>query len=578
MYRIVDVNGKSLEKKTRVIITTDGPAKYRVKKDTEKKQLVITVIDAVSIWPKSSVTFDTGSVDKVSLRESAADKTVDVTLNMNENAPYSVTRDQNQIVVDIDKVSSGNKVTNRRLDLYQKISINVQDASINSILRLLSAQSGFEFTIGPSASTIMAITLREENQTLEQVLKDLLTPSALYYEIEGNIIRVGSIAELKGAKSLKPKMRKFYNPRTMKAEELNQLLLTTLSKEPLMDAVIQIDKSQGEGRLLIVGIESDIDKVMEMIRTMDGGGASDSEDFSEGGVKTKVFKLQYVYPTTLMETVKLFSSDTAKIIADNRTSSIIITDNVKYLKKIEGLIKKLDVKIKQVIIEAKLYEVDVNSLKNIGIRWSAENQAANPHILGDVVANPLSGAGELVVGLLQNGMKVSAIIDALESNNKATLLSSPRIAVSDNDTATIETTRTTYYQTTEVVNSTSGSTVATKYNPIQLPIKLLVGAKISDNKTILMSIQLEVSKILTAVTGGAPPDTALQKANTMVSAMNNETVVIGGLVTESVTVQEDKVPFLGDLPLLGGLFRGSKTSRDKVELVVFLTPMIIEEE
>lgn len=577
MYRVIDVAGKNIDNKTRVIVTTDGPAKYRIKKDSGNKTLTVSMVNAVSIWQKEQLTLEDSAVDKISVKETA-DKTVEVKISLNENTPYVVNHDQNQIVIDIDRGPGSTKKISRKLDLNQKISLNVQEASLTAVLRLLSAQSGFEFGTGPSASRVVSVTLREDNQTLDTVLKDLLTPQSLYYEVEGNIIHVGDVGELKTAKSMKPKVRRFYMPRTMKAEDLNALLTTTLSKEPLIDSAIQVDKSQGTSRLLIVGVESDVSKVMDMIRSMDAGSGDDYAAGSEGGVQTKIFKLQYINPSAIQTKIKTFISADGIVETDDRSSSLIVTDNARNLKKVEKIIKKLDVKIRQVLIEAKLYEIDVTASKELGINWSAGTKSNNPSVNASVSALPSDNVGTLAVGLLQNGLSISATLEALESNNKASVLSSPKIAVGDNQTAHIQTSRTVYYKQTAVEIPSSGTTVnTTTFVPINLPIDLNVSAKITLDNSIIMDVTVSVASLLGTASGTEPPPSTTQMAKTVITTANNETVVIGGLITEKIALDESKVPVLGDLPLIGGLFRSTNDTKDKVELVVFLTPSLIEE-
>ncbi|MCE5299905.1 MAG: type II and III secretion system protein [Spirochaetia bacterium] len=181
--------------------------------------------------------------------------------------------------------------------------------------------------------------------------------------------------------------------------------------------------------------------------------------------------------------------------------------------------------------------------------------------------------------MLTNGFKIDAQLDALETQSKASLLSSPKIAVGDNSKARIETTRTTYYMQTKIQEQANAAPViSTEYVAVTLPITLEVAAKITENNTIMMNVDLAVAKILSASTGNAPPETTNQKATTIVTAMNNETVVIGGLISETVTMKENKVPLLGDLPLIGGLFKSTTDEKQKVELVVFLTPSILDED
>jgi type IV pilus assembly protein PilQ len=580
IYRVIDVAGKNLGKKTRVIVTTDGPVKYRVKKDSGNKQVVLDVLEAVSIWQKGSFTMDGSSVSTVNLREDKAAKTVGINIGLSDNLPYTVTRDQNQIVVEVDNSLASGKLPKKKLDLYQKISLNIQDASLPGVLRLLSTQTGFEFAVSPSVSIARPVTIREEEQTLDQVLRDILIPQGMFYEVNENMIKVGNITEIKTEKQLRKKHASFYYPKTMKAMDLKTLLDVQIAKEPLMDMAVQVDSSQGNNRIMIVGTEEDMDKVMGMISSVDGGGTADTEGYTTGGLKTKVYKLQYIAPSRISDNIKALLSSDGLVQIDDRSGNIIVTDNGGYLKKVEAVIRKLDVKLRQVLIEAKLYEVDVGAIKNLGIKWNSTGQNNNPHIVGDVNTGmaPGTGIGQLVVGMMQNGLNISATLEALESNNKAMLLSSPKIAVGDNQSAKIDTTRSTYYtQTTIQDQPNSAPVVSTTYIKVDLPIALIVGAKITDDNKIIMNVNVTVTKILGVATGSAPPDTTTQSAITQIMASNNDTAVIGGLITENNSMQEDKVPFLGDLPLIGNLFKGTKEQKQKVELVVFLTPVIVEE-
>lgn len=596
MYRVIDVAGKNLLKKTRVIITTDGPVKYRVKKDTAGKFLSVNIQDAVSIWQKDAVEISQGSVSKIALTENSRTKEVEVRINMAENAPYTVTRDQNQIIVDVDNAATGNKKVKRSLNLYQRISLNIQDASLTSVLRLLSTQTGFEFSVGPGAATATLVTIREDDQTLDKVLKDILIPQSLYYELSDGIIRIGTISEIKAAKSLRPKITKFYSPRDMEVASLQSMVNASLAKEPLMDVSLNADPTKGSNRLMLIGTREDIDKTMNIIADIDSGG-QDTDVESEGGgrYRTKVFKLENVrlqvdmdssiestYLTELSTTIKNMINPEGQgtFSIDRRTSSIIVTETVPNLKKIEKLIKSLDVRVPQVSIEAKLYEVDVNAEKDMGVTWNIQNQNTEPFIAGDALAGVVGSGitgGNLNIGTIQNGFKISASISALESKNKATLLSAPKVAVETGQPANIVTVRSVYYanQTTSITDGVA--ITSTEYNKIELPINLKVWCLTSKEGFIHMRVEVQVSKIVPTNRTTGPPDTSVQTATTVIKARNNETVVIGGLINENISDVEEKVPLLGDLPLIGGLFRGSKKVSEKVELVVFLTPSIVEE-
>jgi type II secretory pathway component GspD/PulD (secretin) len=613
LYRIIDIAGKNLDKKTRIIVTSDGQVKYRVKKDAAHKMLTLNIVDAVSIWKKGSLTLDSGSVSGVTVKEDRAARVVDVNVALNENMAYTVTRDENQIIIDVDNAAGTGKKLKRRLDLYQKISLNIQDAGLPGLLRLLSTQTGFEFSVSPMVSASTPVTIREDDQTLDQILRDILIPQGLFYEVEGNIIKVGSIDELKKAKSLKTKLTKFYYPKTMTSADLKTLLGVRLDKEPIMDVAVQADTTAGANRVMIVGTADDVDKVMDIISNVDytkGADYSDSGDEATDGdyYQIKVYKLNNIRLQTDIGSGQLgtgnystfeervigelknafgnIKTDKGSIDFDRRTSSIIVNDIAKVQRKMAKLIKALDVKVPQISIEAKIYEISTTATKDLGITWSNQTQGNEPFIKQDVQTGQNGGitslapgiAGSVLkLGFIQSGINFTAYLNALETQNKATLLSAPKVTVDVNQPAHISTTRVVYYEVQSVVATASGTNIATSYNSLQVPLTLVVYCKDTKEDTINMLIHLDVSQIVNTGRTAGPPDTTEQIADTSVKAKNNETIVIGGLVSDQVSDTETKVPLLGDLPLIGGLFKGTDKSVNKVELVMFLTPSIVEE-
>jgi len=129
-----------------------------------------------------------------------------------------------------------------------------------------------------------------------------------------------------------------------------------------------------------------------------------------------------------------------------------------------------------------------------------------------------------------------------------------------------------------VTNANSAPIITTEYKNLDLPISLRVVPKITNKNEIDMNVTVRVVKLVgTTSTSAGPPDTSEQEATTYVKAANNDTLVIGGLMSERIYDTIEKVPLLGDIPLLGELFKSTKKSTEKVELIVFLTPSIVED-
>ncbi|MCX8092788.1 MAG: hypothetical protein N3E50_01315, partial [Candidatus Goldbacteria bacterium] len=518
IYRILDVSAKDLGKQTRIIITTDGPVKYRIKKDTENKSITVNILNAVSAWKEGVFNKQTGNVASIDLTENRQTKTVDINIKFLENLPYTVVRDQNQILIDTDNIIQTGKLPKKKLDLNQRLSINIQDASLPSVLRLLSTQTGFEFSISPSVTTASTVTIRVEDQPLYQILRDILIPRQLYYEIENDIIKVGSVTELKSAKALRPKLTKFYYPKTMLADNLKKLLDVQIGKEPLLDVSLTIDNAGGMNRIMIVGTAEDVDQVMDMISKVDYSKDGGDYEGTEGGIlKTKIFKLKNIrlqeesgnaietqQIAELKQTIETLLTNQSDIkgtlTIDRRTSSLIVTDTPAVLKRIQKVIETLDVKVPQVTIEAKLYEVSIGATNDLGINWKAIGQDNEPYIQGEVNmgAVPAVGSlGQFVLGTLQSGFKVDAYLKALERKNKASLLSAPKVTVQVNMPAKIETSRQVYYEESSIVTQQSGPPVVTTvYKSVELPISLNVICKIDNQDTINMVVHVEVQSLI----------------------------------------------------------------------------------
>jgi type II secretory pathway component GspD/PulD (secretin) len=600
VYRLIDVNAKNLGAKTRIIVTTDGPVKYRVRKDSSDKKITLNLIDSISLWQKGSLKMDDGAVREASVNEDGKKKVTNVVLSLAYNTPYTVSKDQNQIVIDMDNQPQGTGGRDKKLDLYQKISINVQSAELPGVLRLLSSQTGFQFSAGPAVDTAAAVTINEDNQTLEQVLKDILIPRNLYYEVNNGIIRVGDIAAIKLAKGLMKKVTRFYSPKNMSdIKQLQSMLTVALTKEQFIDVASQVDGSPGANRIMVVGTRDDVDKAMDILADIDVAG--NSSDEGENTIKTKVFKLDNIRLNPIstemgnltkndMETKQLddiknaitpmLTTGIGSMSIDRRTSSIIITDTGAVINKVGRLIKALDVKLPQVSIEAKLYEISVTAEHELGINWNLNGKANEPSATGTANLNPLdltNGGGSLTLGSIQNGLNISATLSALEGSSKAKLLSAPKITVEANMPATIMTSRAYYYEVqTNVTNNGSLLTTST-FSSVDLPIQLKVYCKVTKDGYINMSVDALVDRVEPTTRTQGPPDVNTQEASTYVKAKNNETIVMGGLINDDIVEQVQKVPLLGDLPLIGGLFSGTTKTTDKEELIIFITPSIVED-
>jgi type II secretory pathway component GspD/PulD (secretin) len=331
---------------------------------------------------------------------------------------------------------------------------------------------------------------------------------------------------------------------------------------------------------------------------------------------TRTFQLQYASPSNVLAAVTASLWDKrSKVVADTRTSQLVLVATEKELIEIENLIAKLDSPTKQVLIEARLVETSMNPKTIKGIDWSGTlgNSAAG---LGQGTTvrfgnNPLGGvtmddAGanspNALPGLAHNGSfgfnpaaaflsadGLSATLSFLNASSEAKVLASPRTVTLDNEPAHIEAGQ--LYPIVNVTAGTAQTAGGSQINYSNLTVRLDVTPRISANNLINLRVVPQVMRLVevrkfeagsAGASGGSAsfdvPIFATRNLDTRVMIPSGNTLVMGGLISDSVTENNIKIPVLGDIPFLGPLFRQDSKSRDKENLIVFVTPTIVQDE
>jgi len=282
-----------------------------------------------------------------------------------------------------------------------------------------------------------------------------------------------------------------------------------------------------------------------------------------------------------------------KISADKATNSmIIIADQEDYIV-LEEVIKKLDIPRSMVFIESLIMEVTMDKSLDIGIDWQAFGEtsiAGKETAIGGQFSRGLIGPdalaqGGLTVGLITEpvdiaGITVSniaAIINAIKTDDDFRILSTPQVLTTDNEEARITVGENRPYQTRSTTDPSGGTFESFEYRDIGKILKIT--PHVTEGRLVRMTISLEVTNIdlaSTATTSSTLPVTKKRTVDTTVIVKDSQTVVIGGLIDESVTNNESKVPVLGDVPVLGWLFRNRSELNSKTNLYIFLTPRVIK--
>ncbi|HSG60821.1 MAG TPA: type II secretion system secretin GspD [Pseudomonadales bacterium] len=305
------------------------------------------------------------------------------------------------------------------------------------------------------------------------------------------------------------------------------------------------------------------------------------------------------------------SKKSAAVEADETTNALIITADKNLMGELVGMVKSLDIRRAQVLVEAIIVELQDVGGRELGVQWLFQNESrgfgssvnsvgSNNALLGNVagaalgngtdangdavnttlnLAAALAGAPGQVFGIgkLQNpGTDFAVLLNALSTDTEANILSTPSLLTLDNNEASITVGQEVPFVTgryTSTGNSTNPSSPFQTIERQDVGITLKVTPHINEGDSLILELEQEVSSL----TGASSSDliTNQRKINTSVMAQDGETIVLGGLVKDDVQESVQKVPLLGDIPLLGRLFRSNNTKITKTNLLVFIRPTII---
>ena len=548
--KIITVNSIDVQRlsdgKTRIIVKTDSvEPKFTLIKKEDLKRLSMDVEDA-RILPQGQKALDTTQVSTFVKKVSAfqhKDKPqpiVRIVAELTEISSYNISRNGTDIVLDIEppgvaskkieakqSVSAEAKINDVSLEggkKYngRKISLDFQDADITNILRLIAEVS--ELNVITSEDVKGKVTMRLINIPWEQALDVILKTNKLDMIREGSIIRIAPAAKI--------------------AEEKK--------------AFNEAKKAAIEGKV----VEEETEELI-----------------------TEIFSISYAKAGDLTKNLEKIKSKRGDITIDERTNTLIVKDIAKKVTEMKSLVEKLDKRTPQVLIEARIVEVNKNFSKELGIEWGGKFNLASDVNFPNTVAVTGSSVGTSAVSLpaaagLGSGGAISATLgsvtgatqldlrlSALEATGKARILSTPKITTSDNKEAVIESGRSIPYATV----SQSG----TQIQFIDATISLTVTPHITPDNFVSMKIVATKNEADFANQVQGTPSIIKKKANTEVLIRDGETTVIGGLYKTTKQENVAGVPWLMKIPIIGWLFKKKSDRDDGEELLIFITPKII---
>jgi type IV pilus assembly protein PilQ len=556
-YQVVDVSVEDLGEKTRVIVTTNGPVRYRVQRERRGDEIELLIYGAGLSWSKSATGLSQGAVSRIGVQQQRleGEPVVDLLVKMTRPTSYSVLKEQNQIVLELDNPTQIMEAAPTRGDLRARLSVDFQSAELVSVLRALAQDVGFDLVLTPGAQEMSApsslVTVAINEQPLENVLDLILRPRRLAYEVSGNTLRVGLAAEF-------PTETRVFSLKNIDSKRSNL-------KDSLEGAFTEGSKSrvildEYSNRVIVTAIPSDLRRAEAILNRMD----------VQPRLLSRSYPLSYAEPNKLAGLLRPMLSSQGRLEVNERDNALVITDIPGSVQRLAALVRSLDTRAKQVMIEAWIVEISLSDEQSLGISWNLASRDHDPTYSANVAAGGFAPKGQLTVGTLQTNATLSATLSALEAKGVLNTLSNPRIATLDNQSATLSASQNIPYPVSLVSNGVIRSSV----DYLELPITLTVTPHITQHNQVLLN---PATLTVTTVVGqGTPPETTTRSAATQMTVADGEIIAIGGMIRDSERTRESKVPLLGDIPLLGYLFKSTTVTKDKVELVVFLTPHILD--
>lgn len=444
------------------------------------------------------------------------------------------------------------------------VTLDFKDADIQNVLRVLSYKSGIN--IIASKEVVGTVTIRLVDVPWEQALEVILKTSGFAYEREGNIITVSTVDVMKERREkekelteIEPVTTKVFILQFLDAADAKKLLEPQLSPQGKI-SVLEVTGQKG----------------WEFGAVKAGGE-------TEAGKERRVREAA-------------------------RSRALVITDTPSYLERIAKVIKEIDVKPNQVLIEARIMEVNRDVLKELGIEWAtgtrlqtratdrsqghipveAEDRDATmtgrlysagvtpANFVPKATALTAANAGVEILWKKIVGKEMELMIHALEEDIRTNTLSAPRILTLSGQEAVIMIGE--KYPILETnVSGTAGTTTTTLSYYQDIGIQLYVVPQISgDEKFVNMIVHPVVSSFTQTVGTNAYPRLVTREAETQVLMENGETIVIGGLLKDVKSKGKIGIPILSDIPLIGSLFTTRTTDIEKIDLLIFITARVIK--
>ena len=561
--KVTGITLKELATQVQMAIVATGPVRYQVR-DLNPNWIVVDIPGTSLGMPAGELPIAHGVVKKVRVGEYATD-TVRVVVELSQPVRFHVTTSPgNMAVLVVIPTQAGQPIPERaeaaQLPLppampskpapstptpvtapssSKTINLELRNADIADVLSALAKLANVN--IVTDADVTGKITVRLIGVTFDEAMHLILDPNGLGYALVGNNIVVA-----KKEKLARPVLRQ-YEVSNMLASQFadSYLPITGINK-----AQVVVDDNTNS--LFIVGTAEDQAKVSDLLARV---------DLPAERAVTRVIHLSYLDPASFVDLMgaRLPASVTGKAKIDKVSNSVVLTASAAQMQIIDGLLGQVDTAIPQVLIESMVVEVPTEETKNLGVAWQTSTPFTITSTGGQYPCCPQATI---------TSPAVLATLNTLIQQNKSKLLANPRLAVRDGETAKMNIGDKIPFQ---VINAQGVPSVVI----IEAGVQLEITPRINSDGYVTVKMHPEVSSIKTAPAPNVPPTIATREADTSLTVKDGTPIVLAGLIQKNEVQNTVKVPLLGDIPLIGWLFKSVSTDKTDNEVIFVITPHIL---
>jgi general secretion pathway protein D len=449
--------------------------------------------------------------------------------------------------------------------LSKRISLDLRQMDVLAVLKFLAEQG--DFNVVPGKNVGGRVTLAVKNITIQDALDIIALTNELAYVVQNRVVHVMTEADY----------QRLYGAAFADQREVKTLHLQFADAAAVAAVLGNVKSAVGRvvadpqtRTLILIDVP---EKVGQMVTAAEGMDRA-------AQLETHAFELRYGKAADIKaEVEKALTPKLGAVRVDKRTNTLVVTDLGPQLQEIRKVISAFDRKTREVVIQARIIEVRLEDRLAMGVDWeylfTTLMKVQMQQFFPIVPAPPASG--KLILGTFSSD-NFRAVLELIQTVGKTNILSTPHIAVVENEEAKILVGTREAYVTAAVTQTQTAATTAEQVTFIDVGLQLKVLATINDDGFVNMKIKPEVSsvsKLLTTAAGNQIPIVDTSSAETTVLVKDGTTLVIAGLMKDEKIGTERKVPILGDIPFLGSLFRSREDRVSKTELIFFLTPSVI---